>query len=211
MLVTGKGGVGKTTVCASLALQLAAKNKRVLVAMCNAKERLSAMFGCDLIGKDVMQAAPNVWAVNMAPEPALAEYGAMVLKSKTLSKLVFDNKYIDLIIREGKRFYGEGEKQLCLPLTTSILCRIVNEIQEDYDGFNLKASLCVAFARFLRSREFMWDSPVNCLPHSSIAFNSDNSIILTLSSSKTDPFQRGVAIPLVPSPNSPICPVNALR
>ena len=45
VLVTGKGGVGKTTVCAAEALALAAKGKRVLVAMCNAKERLSAMLG----------------------------------------------------------------------------------------------------------------------------------------------------------------------
>jgi anion-transporting ArsA/GET3 family ATPase len=99
VLVTGKGGVGKTTVCASLALGLAARKKRVLVAMCNAKERLSAMFGCDLIGKDVAPCGPNIWAVNMAPEPALAEYGAMVLKSRTISKLLFDNDYVMTFFR----------------------------------------------------------------------------------------------------------------
>ena len=120
-------------------------------------------------------------------------------------------KVIDLIIREGKRLYGEGEKCLRLPLTAPILCRIVNEIQENYDGFNFKAALCVAFARFLRSGEFRWDSPVNCLPRSSIAFNFDNSVILTLSSSKTDPFRCGVASHLAPSPNSSICPVNTLK
>lgn len=99
MLVTGKGGVGKTTVCASLATSLAARKKRVLVAMCNAKERLSAMFGCDLIGTDVMPCGPNIWAVNMAPDPALAEYGAMVLKSKTIAKLLFDNQYVMTFFR----------------------------------------------------------------------------------------------------------------
>ena len=36
LIVTGKGGVGKTTTTAALALSLAAKGKRVLVAMCNA-------------------------------------------------------------------------------------------------------------------------------------------------------------------------------
>ena len=53
VLVTGKGGVGKTTVCAAEALALAAKGKRVLVAMCNAKERLSAMLGSAPIGPTV--------------------------------------------------------------------------------------------------------------------------------------------------------------
>ena len=33
LFVTGKGGVGKTTVCGALALALAARGKRVLVAM----------------------------------------------------------------------------------------------------------------------------------------------------------------------------------
>ncbi|MEA2746000.1 MAG: hypothetical protein QOI41_143, partial [Myxococcales bacterium] len=87
LIVTGKGGVGKTTVSAAEALALAAKGKRVLVCMCNAKERLSAMLGSELIGPHVKAVAPNVWAVNMDPELALAEYGVMALHSKTLFKL----------------------------------------------------------------------------------------------------------------------------
>ncbi len=94
IIVTGKGGVGKTTVCAALAVHLAHKNKRVLVAMCNAKERLSAMLGSDLIGADVSSVAQNVWAVNMDPERAVEDYGLMTLKSRTVFKLLFDNKYV---------------------------------------------------------------------------------------------------------------------
>lgn len=99
LIVTGKGGVGKTTVCAAEALALAAKGKRVLVCMCNAKERLSAMMGSQLIGPEIMSVAPNVWAVNMDPELALAEYGMMALHSKTLFKLLFDNKYVRTFFR----------------------------------------------------------------------------------------------------------------
>ena len=99
LIVTGKGGVGKTTVCAAEALALAAKGKRVLVCMCNAKERLSAMLGSELIGGKVMPVAANVWAVNMDPELALAEYGQMALHSKTLFKLLFDNKYVRTFFR----------------------------------------------------------------------------------------------------------------
>ena len=99
LIVTGKGGVGKTTVCAAEALALAAKGKRVLVCMCNAKERLSAMLGSELIGPEVKSVATNVWAVNMEPERALAEYGMMALHSKTLFKLLFDNKYVRKFFR----------------------------------------------------------------------------------------------------------------
>ena len=99
IIVTGKGGVGKTTVSAAYATALAAQGKRVLVAMCNAKECLSSMLGSDLIGDQVIAAAPNIWAVNMTPEIALEEYGMLTLKSKTLYSLLFDNKYVRVFFR----------------------------------------------------------------------------------------------------------------
>jgi anion-transporting ArsA/GET3 family ATPase len=99
LIVTGKGGVGKTTVCAAEALALAHKGKRVLITLCNAKERLSTMFGSELVGSEVKEIAPNVFAVNMDPEAALAEYGMMTLKSKALFKLLFDNKYVRSFFR----------------------------------------------------------------------------------------------------------------
>jgi len=94
LIVTGKGGVGKTTVCAAEAMAIAAKGKRVLIAMCNAKERLSAMFGAEAVGDEIVPVHPNVWAVNMSPEKAMEEYGLLTLKSKTLYSLLFDNKYV---------------------------------------------------------------------------------------------------------------------
>jgi anion-transporting ArsA/GET3 family ATPase len=99
LIVTGKGGVGKTTVCAAEAMALAQKGKRVLVCMCNAKERLSTMLGSSLIGPEVVSVGPNIWAVNMDPARALEEYGMMTLKSRTLYKLLFDNKYVRTFFR----------------------------------------------------------------------------------------------------------------
>jgi anion-transporting ArsA/GET3 family ATPase len=92
LFVTGKGGVGKTTVCAALALALAARGKRVLVAMCNTKERLSAMLGAGPIDDEVVQVHPGVSAVNISPDRALSEYGAMILRVKVLTAAVFENK-----------------------------------------------------------------------------------------------------------------------
>ena len=99
VLVTGKGGVGKTTVCAAEALALAAKGKRVLIAMCNAKERLSVMMGVGPIGAGVVPVADNVWAVNMSPDRALEEYGILVLHSKALYKTLIDNRYVRSFLR----------------------------------------------------------------------------------------------------------------
>jgi anion-transporting ArsA/GET3 family ATPase len=99
VLVTGKGGVGKTTVCAAEALALAAKGKRVLVALCNAKERLSVMLGGPPIGPRIALVAENVWAVNMRPDEALEEYGTLVLHSRALYRALFDNRYVRAFLR----------------------------------------------------------------------------------------------------------------
>jgi anion-transporting ArsA/GET3 family ATPase len=94
IFVTGKGGVGKTTVSAALARALARRGKRVLIALCNAKERVSAMFASPAVGPDIVPVAPGIWAVNIEPEHAFEEYGRMVLKVPGLYRVVFHNKYI---------------------------------------------------------------------------------------------------------------------
>lgn len=99
LFVTGKGGVGKTTVSAAIGKALAAEGKRVLIAMCHTKERLSALLGSAPIGDQVTEVADNVWAVNISPEVALLEYGEMVLRVKTITNAVFGNQYIKSFFR----------------------------------------------------------------------------------------------------------------
>ncbi|XXY16992.1 ArsA family ATPase [Sorangium sp. So ce216] len=105
LFVTGKGGVGKTTISGALALAFAARGKRVLVAMCNTKERLSAILGTKPIGQEVTQVAERVWAVNISPDKALREYGEMVLKVRAAADLVFDNKYTRTFFRAVPGLY----------------------------------------------------------------------------------------------------------
>lgn len=99
IFVTGKGGVGKTTVSAALALAAAKQNRRVLVAMCNAKERLSHLLEVDPIGPRNIPIGPNLEAVNMTPTVALEEYGMMVLKVRTVYEAVFENRFVSAVLR----------------------------------------------------------------------------------------------------------------
>lgn len=99
LFVTGKGGVGKTTVSAALALAAAKQGLRVLVAMCNTKERLSHLLEVAPIGVRNQTIARNLDAVNMTPTIALEEYGLMILKIPSLYKAIFENRFVSAVLR----------------------------------------------------------------------------------------------------------------
>jgi len=94
LFITGKGGVGKTTVTAALARSLSARGLRVLVTVCGAKERLGALLGAPPLHSTISQLAPNIWGVRLVSEVALREYGTMKLKNRVLVDAIFDSKYV---------------------------------------------------------------------------------------------------------------------
>ena len=99
VIVAGKGGVGKTTVSAALALAAARRGKRVLIAMCNAKERVSDLLEVAPIGQHNQQILPGIDAVNMNPQVALEEYGMMVLRVRALYRAIFENRLVAAFLR----------------------------------------------------------------------------------------------------------------
>jgi len=94
LFITGKGGVGKTTVTAALARSLSARGLRVLVTACGAKERLSTLLGAPPLHSAISELAPNIWGVQLVSEVALREYGTMKLKNRVLVDAIFDSKYV---------------------------------------------------------------------------------------------------------------------
>src|SRR5688572_21366956 len=99
LFVTGKGGVGKTTVSAALATAFARQNKHVLIALSGAHERLSALFGVPRIGSSIVEVSPGISAVHINAEIALREYGAMILHSRAVFDAVFANRYVKSFFR----------------------------------------------------------------------------------------------------------------
>lgn len=104
VFVVGKGGVGKTTAAAALALAAQKRGKRVLLALCNSKERLSHMLEVQPIGAtniEIMRSPSGgvLDAVNMVPKVALEEYGLMILRSRTLYRAVFENSMVSAVLR----------------------------------------------------------------------------------------------------------------
>jgi hypothetical protein len=94
-ILSGKGGVGRTTVAAALARAAVAQGKRVLIAQTEAAERLGKLFGrVEPIGPAVVSLAPGIDAVNMTPKTALHEYGLMVLRYETVYRALFENRAV---------------------------------------------------------------------------------------------------------------------
>jgi anion-transporting ArsA/GET3 family ATPase len=96
--VIGKGGVGKTTVAAALALLAARRGLKVLLAAVQAKDRLSDMLGCGPIGPHNHAILQNIDAVNMIPEANLEEYALMTLKFRALYRLVMGNQIVQSLL-----------------------------------------------------------------------------------------------------------------
>ena len=83
--MTGKGGVGKTTVAAALGLAAARRGMRTVLCEVAEQERLAAMFGASEVGHSELELAPGLFAVSVDPERAKEEWLGYQLKSETLA------------------------------------------------------------------------------------------------------------------------------
>jgi anion-transporting ArsA/GET3 family ATPase len=92
VVVSGKGGVGRTTVAAALARAAADAGKRVLIAESAPTDRLGRLYGKEAIGPTVTTLAPGIDAVNMTPESSLLEYGILTLRSELVARALLENR-----------------------------------------------------------------------------------------------------------------------
>jgi len=73
VFVGGKGGVGKTTTAAALALQAAERGRRVLVVSTDPAHSLGDIFDM-AIGSRERLLAPNLWGLEIDPEVEVGRY-----------------------------------------------------------------------------------------------------------------------------------------
>lgn len=87
LFVTGKGGVGKTSVAAALAVLGAAQGRRTLACEVDAKGDLAAALGIGPVGFTPEAARPGLWAMAMDTEASLREYLRLNLKLPAVGRM----------------------------------------------------------------------------------------------------------------------------
>jgi anion-transporting ArsA/GET3 family ATPase len=88
VVVTGKGGVGKTTVAAALGLLAARRGRRTVVCEVAQQERLAGLFGVHDVGHREVELAPGLFSVSVLPERAMHEWLRHQLRSGALAGLL---------------------------------------------------------------------------------------------------------------------------
>jgi anion-transporting ArsA/GET3 family ATPase len=87
LFVTGKGGVGKTSVAAAIAEVAARSGRRTLVCEMDAKGALASALGVDDLDFEPTEVAPNLHAMTMSTEDALREYLRLFVKIPFLGRI----------------------------------------------------------------------------------------------------------------------------
>jgi anion-transporting ArsA/GET3 family ATPase len=88
LLVTGKGGVGKTTVAAALGLAAARRGKRVIVCEVARETRLASLLDLPDEGYDEHEAEPGLYGMSVDPERAKREWLQHQLRSGTMAGIL---------------------------------------------------------------------------------------------------------------------------
>jgi anion-transporting ArsA/GET3 family ATPase len=84
--VTGKGGVGKSTVAGALGLAASRRGHRTIVCELGEQDRLARLFGKDGAAGEETELTENLWSTSIDPHEALGEWVTKQLGSRTLAR-----------------------------------------------------------------------------------------------------------------------------
>jgi len=139
IFVTGKGGVGKSTVSAIVGAGLATRGRKVLVAADAGSNALSYLFGRP-VGPAPTLIAPNLYAVRIEPRASMREYATDAIGSRLLSNAIFSQRVAQGFLEGipgllgwallGKAWYATTDAKSGPPLPEAPFDTVV------FDGFS---------------------------------------------------------------------------
>ena len=97
MIVTGKGGVGKTTVAVALGLRAASEGKRTIVCEVASQENASRIFDHTAVGFHEVEMEENLWSISIDPEESMREYVLLQLKVRAMRDMLFRSRIFNYL------------------------------------------------------------------------------------------------------------------
>ena len=92
VFVTGKGGVGKSTISLALGLRAAQEGMRTIVCELSSQETASRVFRHAEVGFNEVEMAPGLWAISIDPDESLREYLLLQLKVRAMRDMLYRSK-----------------------------------------------------------------------------------------------------------------------
>ena len=132
VFVTGKGGVGKTTIAAALAWLAAARGQKTLVCEIDAKGDLASFYETGPTRFEEREVAPRLWAMSMDTEASLKQYLSLQLKIPLVARVGPLAKMFDFVASAAP-----GVKEI---VTVGKLCWEVRERHYDFIVVDASAS-----------------------------------------------------------------------
>ena len=99
LLVTGKGGVGKTTVAAAIAVAAVQHGLRVALCETQGSRRVPDLFDRPSHGYDLFEVHPDLFTMSITSDDAIEDYILQQLKVRALYKLAFKNRVMGPFMR----------------------------------------------------------------------------------------------------------------
>jgi anion-transporting ArsA/GET3 family ATPase len=115
LLVSGKGGVGKSTVCAAFALTAARLGKKTLIVEMDEKERIAHLFGHSNAGYEGATVHRNVVVRNLLPNLVMDEFIEVQVRPRAMAKQILGSqiyKYFAAAAPGLKEFVTLGKVML---------------------------------------------------------------------------------------------------
>jgi anion-transporting ArsA/GET3 family ATPase len=104
VVISGKGGVGKTTVAAALAVIAARTGRKVCVAEVDEKGSLPRLFGHGELSYEPAEISPGIWGLNITAEKALREYLRLQYHMRRLSQVFTGTHFVDYLATSAPGF-----------------------------------------------------------------------------------------------------------
>ena len=98
LFVTGKGGVGKTSISTMLGLNFAKNGRKTLIVQTYGAQSISDFFGKPPATYAPQQLQNNLFTLSITAEEAIEEYALQQLKFKRLYRLNFENRFAKPLI-----------------------------------------------------------------------------------------------------------------